>query len=109
MIARRSWRQRLVLIVYGARSWRPSSAGAGPRSWVLAADPETGEGRVTVATAAGQVELPRGASTTVVAGNAPAPPSLMSDAEIQQLFGAALAVQPPPARRFELHETVATP
>lgn len=32
-----------------------------------------------VATPAGQVELAeRGASTTVVAGNAPAPPSLMS-------------------------------
>ena len=73
---------------------------------VLAADPETGEvGRMTVRTQGGQVALDgRGASTRVGPGNtAPAPPAVMSDAEIQRLFGAALAMHPPAARRFELY------
>ena len=72
---------------------------------VLAADPESGEvGRLTVSTTAGQVELAeRHASTMVASGRAPTPPVLMSEADIQQLFGPALAVQPPPAVRFLLY------
>jgi OOP family OmpA-OmpF porin len=72
---------------------------------VLAADPETGDvGRVTVSTTAGAVELvERGASTTVASGAAPTPPTAMSEADIQRLFGSALAVQPPPAVHFLLY------
>jgi outer membrane protein OmpA-like peptidoglycan-associated protein len=71
----------------------------------LAADPESGEvGRLTVNTTAGQVELAeRHASTRVATGRPPAPPLTLSDADIQQLFGPALAVQPPPAVRFLLY------
>ena len=71
----------------------------------LAADPESGEvGRLTVSTTAGQVELAeRHASTRVAAGRAPASPVTLSEADIQQLFGPALAVQPPPAVHFLLY------
>jgi outer membrane protein OmpA-like peptidoglycan-associated protein len=71
----------------------------------LAPDPESGDlGRLTVTTPSGSVELrERYGSTTVVAGAAPAPPSTMSDAEVQQLFGPALAVQAPAALRFLLY------
>jgi len=96
----------LVLVASGCAKPAPQPVQAPVRDRVvLAADPETGEvGRVTVTTPGGQVELAeRGASTTVTSGGAPTPPSPMSDADIQQLFGAALAVQPPAARRFELY------
>jgi OOP family OmpA-OmpF porin len=71
----------------------------------LAPDPESGDlGRLTVTTPAGSVELvERYGSTTVIAGAAPSPPSTMSDAEVQQLFGPALAVQAPAALRFLLY------
>ena len=77
---------------------------------MLAADPETGRvGRLSVSTTAGQVELAeRHASTTVATGAAPTPPVTMTDADIQRLFGPALAVQPPPAVRFLLYFELAT-
>ena len=72
---------------------------------VLAADPETGDvGRLTVVSLSGRVELAeRHASTTIISGAAPSPPTTMSEADIQRLFGPALAVQPPPALRFLLY------
>jgi outer membrane protein OmpA-like peptidoglycan-associated protein len=71
----------------------------------LAADPETGDvGGITASSPAGRVELAeRHASTTVISGAAPSPPTTMSEADIQRLFGPALAVQPPPALRFVLY------
>jgi outer membrane protein OmpA-like peptidoglycan-associated protein len=96
----------LVLVASGCAKPAPQPVQPPARDRVvLAADPETGEvGRVTVTTSGGQVELvERGASTTVTAGGAPTPPSPMPDAEIQRMFGAALAVQPPAARRFDLY------
>lgn len=71
----------------------------------LAADPETGDvGRLTVSTPAGKVELiERNASTTVTNGAAPTSPTVMSDADVQAVFGAALAVQAPAALRFLLY------
>ena len=71
----------------------------------LAADPVTGEvGRVTVTTPKGRVELAeRNASTTVVGGGAPAPATVMSDEEIERLFGAVLRGQAPPALRYLLY------
>lgn len=71
----------------------------------LAPDPDTGDlGRLTVTTPAGSVELAeRYGSTTVIEGAAPSPPSTMTDAEVQQLFGPALAVQAPAAVRFLLY------
>lgn len=71
----------------------------------LAPDPETGDlGRLTVTTPAGSVELAeRYGSTTVIEGAAPSPPSTLTDAEVQALFGPALAVQSPAAVRFLLY------
>jgi outer membrane protein OmpA-like peptidoglycan-associated protein len=72
---------------------------------VLAAEPESGQvGRMLVRTSTGEMELAeRGASTTLVAGRSPGAVVVMSDAEIQQLFGSALAIRPPAARRFDLY------
>lgn len=83
----------------------PAARAPAQDTVVLAADPETGEiGRLTVTSPAGSVELAeRHASTTVTDGTAPAPPAAMSDAEVQTLFGPALAVQAPAAQRFLLY------
>jgi outer membrane protein OmpA-like peptidoglycan-associated protein len=72
---------------------------------VLAPDPESGAlGRAIVSNAQGRVELAaRYESTTIAAGRPPAPPSVMSEADVQRLFGPALVMQPPPARRFNLY------
>lgn len=98
----------IVLLTVGCT--RPTPAPSAPRppardTVVLAPDPETGDlGRLTVTSPAGSVELAdRHASTIVNEGAAPAPPSTMSEAEVQTLFGAALAVQAPPAQRFLLY------
>lgn len=98
----------MVLLTVGCT--RPAPAPSAPRppardTVVLAPDPETGDlGRLTVTSPAGSVELAdRHASTIVNEGGAPAPPSTMSEAEVQTLFGAALAVQAPPAQRFLLY------
>jgi outer membrane protein OmpA-like peptidoglycan-associated protein len=72
---------------------------------VLVPDPEGGAvGAVVVSNAAGSVELrAAGESTTVAAGQSPAPAAVMDDAAIRQLFGPALAAQPPPALHFNLY------
>ena len=57
-----------------------------------------------MSTPAGKVELiERNASTTVTNGAAPTSPTVMSDADVQAVFGAALAVQAPAALRFLLY------
>jgi outer membrane protein OmpA-like peptidoglycan-associated protein len=96
----------VVLLAVGCARQAPQRPQAPARDVVaLAADPESGEvGRLTVTSPAGRVELAeRHSSTTVVSGAAPSPPTTMSEADIQQLFGPALAVQPPPALRFLLY------
>jgi outer membrane protein OmpA-like peptidoglycan-associated protein len=72
---------------------------------VLAPDPESGQvGALTVGTPAGEVMLDTASqATTLVAGQAPSPPTVLPPDEIQRLFGAALAAIPPPARRFLLY------
>jgi outer membrane protein OmpA-like peptidoglycan-associated protein len=72
---------------------------------VLTTDPaSTDVGRLSVTTPAGAVELARaGESTTVVAGQPPGAVAVLSDAEIQRIFGPALAVIPEAARRFNLY------
>lgn len=98
-----------AMVLLAASCTRPapvvSPRAAARDTVVLAPDPESGDvGRLGVSTAAGGVELTgRHASTTVVDGAAPTPPETMSDAEVQTLFGAALAVQPPAAFRVLLY------
>ena len=76
----------------------------------LAPDPESGDvGRVTVTTPNGTIELAeRNASTTVVGGAAPAPARVMSDQEIERLFGAVLKGHAPPALRYLLYFELGT-
>lgn len=96
----------LVVTATACAKPAPQAPAAPPRDLVvLGADPDTGEvGRLTVQGSTGQLELAaRGDSAVVTAGGAPAPGARLSDAEIQQQFGPALAVQPPAARRFELY------
>jgi len=72
---------------------------------VLAPEPESGAvGRLVVTTPAGAIELAQAReSTTVSAGGAPGAVVVLAEAEIQRLFGPALAVQPPAAVRFNLY------
>lgn len=77
-----------------------------PRDLVaLAADPETGAvGRLEVSNAAGGVELvAAGESTTIAGTQAPGPVVVLTDADIQGLFGEALSALPPAALRFNLY------
>jgi len=61
-------------------------------------------GRATVSNPSGNVELGTvRASTRVTAGQAPMPVTELSDAEVQQLFGPALAAQPPASSHFILY------
>jgi outer membrane protein OmpA-like peptidoglycan-associated protein len=70
---------------------------------LLPDDPGT-VGRADVSNPSGKVELttPR-ASTRVSPGEAPGPVTEVSEAEVQQLFGAALAAKPPAPVHFTLY------
>ncbi len=90
----------------------PPQAPAPPRGdlVVLMPDPETGAiGELHVSNAAGSTSL-TGAreSTRVAPGQAPQPPAVLDAAEVQRVFGAALAVQPDPARHFNLYFELAS-
>ncbi|MGD9904027.1 MAG: OmpA family protein [Vicinamibacterales bacterium] len=85
---------------------RPRSAGPAPREVIaVAPDPESGDvGVVSVRTPGGETVLDAPyEATSVQAGGAPSPPAVLSEADVQRLFGAALAAVPPPARRFLLY------
>ncbi len=85
---------------------RPRPAMPGPREMVVVApDPESSDvGVLSVGTAEGVVTLDRAyLATTLAAGSAPTPPAVLPAAEVQRLFGEALAALPPPARRFLLY------
>ena len=72
---------------------------------VLAPGPETGEvGRLVVSTPAGSVELTRVRESTLVpSGAAPGAVVVLSEDEIQRVFGAALAVMPAATQHFNLY------
>lgn len=72
---------------------------------VLAPHPEGGPlGAAVVESSGASATLDAaGAAVRVEAGRPLPPPTLLSPAEIQQLFGDALAALPPPARRFLLY------
>jgi outer membrane protein OmpA-like peptidoglycan-associated protein len=71
----------------------------------LLPDPDTGAtGRVTVSTASGSVELDAAREATrVVANKAPAPPTIMSEADAQAAFGEAITALPPAPAHFTLY------
>jgi outer membrane protein OmpA-like peptidoglycan-associated protein len=72
---------------------------------VLLADPETkAVGRVVVSSPLGSVELKdKRTGTRIVMGHPPSVVFKLSEAQVQQLFGDALAAQPPAARHFLLY------
>src|SRR4029079_11838869 len=87
----------------------PSSQSAAPPAHDIIAllpDPETKRvGRAVVSSPlGGSVELTgKRSATRIVIGQPPSAPFRFSDAQIQQLFGAALAARPPAPRHFLLY------
>lgn len=85
---------------------RPQAGPVTPRDLiVLAPHPEDGPlGGAVVTAAGGAADLEQaGAAVTVAAGQAPPAPSVLSPDDITRIFGDALSVLPPPARRFVLY------
>jgi len=72
---------------------------------VLLPDSETGVvGRVLVSNDAGSTELASARDPTrVAADQPPGPVTTLGEAELERLFGEALAALPPPAKRFTLN------
>jgi outer membrane protein OmpA-like peptidoglycan-associated protein len=76
----------------------------GESTVVLLAEPDGTVGRASVSNPSGSVELAtERAMTRVTAGAAPAPVTEMSAADVQRIFGAALAAQPPAPAHFTLY------
>jgi len=78
--------------------------GARPDLIVLLPDPDGGTvGRATVSNPSGSVDLAGARASTVVADRqSPARVTIMSEAEVQRIFGEALAALPPPPKQFTL-------
>lgn len=72
---------------------------------VLVPDPDGSVGRITVANAAGSVEIDTANESTAIrdAKTAPSFPAEMEKKDIDQLFGEALAIQPQPPVHFILY------
>jgi len=72
---------------------------------VLVPDPDGSVGRITVANAAGSVEIDAANESTAIrdAKTAPSPPAQMEKKDIDQLFSEALAIQPQPPVHFILY------
>ena len=72
---------------------------------VLLPDGDSGVvGRATVSNPSGTADLAAARESTTVAGNqGPAPVTVLSETEVQRIFGAALAALPPPPRHFTLY------
>jgi outer membrane protein OmpA-like peptidoglycan-associated protein len=72
---------------------------------VLLPDSESGTvGRATVSNPSGTTDLAAAReSTTASANQPPAPAAVMSEADVQAVFGDALAALPPPSRRVTLY------
>lgn len=85
----------------------PPQAPAPPQGdlVVLVANPDDGTvGSVVVSNQAGSVELVEaGQGTRVPSGQSPSAPVVLDEAEVNQVFGQALAVVPPAARHFNLY------
>jgi outer membrane protein OmpA-like peptidoglycan-associated protein len=82
----------------------PAAQRRGESLVVLLPDAGGGVGRATVSNAAGNIELREARAATRASGSqAPAAPTVMSEAEVEQTFNAALAALPPIPRHFTLY------
>jgi outer membrane protein OmpA-like peptidoglycan-associated protein len=71
---------------------------------VLLSDADGTVGRAVVSTPSGTVDLGvSGASTTISATQAPSSVAVISDSDVQQVFGEALSALPPPPLRFTFY------
>lgn len=95
-----------ALVATACRTPAPVVAPPPPRDLiVLTPHPEGGAlGNVTVTTGAGSASLTQAnESVQVSLGSAPGARAVLPTAEVQRLFGDALAAMPPPARRYLLY------
>ena len=85
-----------------SRSENPQSAARpGETLAVLLIDEDQGIGRAVVSNAHGQTELQVAfASTSATPTKAPTPVAIMSEAEVQRIFGEALSALPPLTQQF---------
>jgi outer membrane protein OmpA-like peptidoglycan-associated protein len=89
----------------GPKRLAPGRGPAAQALVVLLQDPGTGAtGRAGVSNGSGSADLAaERESTSTTANQRPGPVRTMSEAEVQRVFGSALAALPPPARHFTLY------
>lgn len=95
-----------VVLASACRTPTPVVVPPSPRDLiVLTSHPEHGAlGAATVTTAAGSASLTQAnEAVQVPLGSAPGAPAVLPAAEVQRIFGEALAAMPPPARRYLLY------
>lgn len=95
-----------AFVASACRTPTPVVAPPPPRDLiVLSPHPEDGAlGSVTISTGAGSASLTQAnEGVQVQLGSAPGAPALLPAAEVQRVFGEALAGMPPPARRYLLY------
>jgi outer membrane protein OmpA-like peptidoglycan-associated protein len=82
-----------------------AQARPGQAQVVLLPDPEDGAvGHAVVSNQAGAVDLTAArAATTVAPAQLPSPVTILSEADVDRLFGDVLATLPPPPQRFVLY------
>ena len=97
-------------IACGSRAGRIQSTsekpggGSGETLAVLLIDEDRSVGRTVVSNPHGKTELSAAyASTHATANSAPTPVALMSEAEVQRIFGAALSALPPLTQQFTVY------
>jgi outer membrane protein OmpA-like peptidoglycan-associated protein len=94
----------VAAVVWGCGPQRPNTTPVGQTLVVLLPDPGDGAvGRASVTNAAGAVELSGARELTSVSTNQqPGPVIVISESELQRLFGAALQAMPPAPQQFNL-------
>jgi outer membrane protein OmpA-like peptidoglycan-associated protein len=92
-----------ALVTCGPRRIRTPDA-AGSDLVLLLPDSDGTIGRVAVSNSSASVDLDAAREYTSVSANQPpASPAVMSEADVQRLFGVAISTLPPPPEHFTLH------
>jgi outer membrane protein OmpA-like peptidoglycan-associated protein len=80
-----------------------ATSACGPKSMVvLAPDPDGSVGRITVTNEAGSIQMDQAHQHTMISSNkkSPSEPTPVDPSKVQDLFGEALAAQPPEPEHF---------